>query len=102
MKCLYITQIEMKLFEVPQNRIRFFEVTQNWMKMFHLAQIWMELLPFGQSWFSLLEYTQISPIYHTFLTPNLNEVVPIWSNFIEIVKIYPSDSNYIQIWIKLL
>jgi len=34
----------------------------------------------------------------TFLTsPNLNEVVSIYSNFIEIVKIYPNDFNFIQI-----
>jgi len=33
----------------------------------------------------------------TFLTsPNLNEVVPICSNFIEIVKIYPNGWNFIQ------
>jgi len=37
MKWLYISQIEMKLFEV----------TQNCMMMLHLARIWMELLPFG-------------------------------------------------------
>jgi len=43
MKNLYITQIGMKLFEVPQNWIKLSEVTQNLIKMFNLAQIWMEL-----------------------------------------------------------
>ena len=104
MKNLYIIQIGMKLFEISQNWIKLFEVTQNWMKMFHLAQIRMELLLFGQSWFSLLEFTQIFHIYGNIsnFTPNLNEVVPICSNFIRIVKIYPNDSNFIQIGIKFL
>ena len=34
----------------------------------------------------------------TFLTsPNLNEVVPICSNFIKVVQIYPYDYDFIQI-----
>ena len=58
MKWLYISQIEMKLFEV----------TQNWMRMLHLARIWMELLHLAQSWFSLLEFTQIFQFMETFVT----------------------------------
>jgi len=34
----------------------------------------------------------------TFLIhPNLNEVVPICSNFNGVVKVYPNDSNFIQL-----
>jgi len=117
MDLLYITESEIKLFEIPQNWTKLFEDTQCWMKMFHLAQIWMELLPFGQSWFNLVEFTQIFQFMETFLTsskfgcfwmklsqsaPNLDEIVPICSHFIEVDKMSRNDSNFIQIWIKLL
>jgi len=74
------------------------------MKMFHFAQILMELLPFGQSWFSLLEFTQIcSNLWKHFqLHPNLNEAFLYCLNFMQLSKIYPNDSDVIQIWIKLL
>jgi len=45
-----------------------------------------------------LDQPKFFQFMETFLTsPNLNEVVSIYSNFIEIVKIYPNDFIFIQI-----
>ena len=56
------------------------------------------------NWNWLLEFIPIFPIYGNIFnfTQTMGEVVPICSNFIKIVKIYPNDFDFIQIWNKLL